>query len=77
MTPIDPSGARELLEAVVTAFAVLGGSMAYFSGFYAAQALAEHGSPELVGQRVNEGIGEGFVKGVLPAIAALMIVVWS
>ena len=51
--------------------------MAYFSGFYAAQSLATRQTPDLVAQRINEGIGDGFVKGALPAIAALMIVVWS
>lgn len=25
----------------------------------------------------DEGVGEGFVKGVFPAILALIIVVWS
>jgi hypothetical protein len=77
MGPIEAGSARELVEAVVTAFAVLGGFMAYFSGYLAAQALAERQPPHVVAQRVNEGIGEGFVKGALPAISALIIVVWS
>jgi hypothetical protein len=77
MTPVDAGSARELLEAVVAAFAVLGGSMAYFSGFLAAQALAERQLPDVLAQRINEGIGEGFVKGALPAVVALIIVVWS
>jgi hypothetical protein len=77
MTPIEAGNARELLEAVVTAFALLGGSMAYFSGYLAARALAENQLPHVVAQRVNEGLGEGFVRGALPAIVALIIVVWS
>lgn len=77
MAPVEPGSTRELLEAVVAAFAVLGGSMAYFSGFLAAQALAERQPPHVLAQRVNEGIGEGFLKGALPAVAALIIVVWS
>lgn len=51
--------------------------MAYYSGYFAAQALAEGQPPPLVAQRINEGIGEVFVNGALPAIAALIIVVWS
>jgi hypothetical protein len=77
MAPLEAGDARELLEAAVAAFSVLGGSMAYFSGYFAAQALSEHQPPHLVAQRVNEGMGEGFVKGALPAIAALIIIVWS
>jgi hypothetical protein len=74
---IDADNARELLEATIAAFAVLGGFMAYYSGYFAAQALAEGQPPPLVAQRINEGIGEVFVNGALPAIAALIIVVWS
>ena len=77
MTLIDPSSARELLEAIIAAFSVLGGGMAYFSGYYAAQALARHQPPRVVAQRINEGIGEGF-KSVSPlSILALIIVVWN
>jgi hypothetical protein len=77
MAPCDAGSTRELLEAVVAAFAVLGGLMAYFSGYSAAQAIAQSQPPHVVAQQVNEGVGEGFVKGVLPAILALIIVVWS
>ncbi|HEX6688873.1 MAG TPA: hypothetical protein VF085_09445 [Solirubrobacterales bacterium] len=77
MVPAEAADARELLEAVVAAYAVLGGSMAYFSGFLAAQALSERQPPHVVAQKINEGIGGGFIKGALPAIAAIIIVVWS
>jgi hypothetical protein len=77
MAPCDAGSTRELLEAMIAAFAVLGGLMAYFSGYLAAQGLAESQPPHVVAQRVNEGIGEGFIKGVLPAILALIIVVWN
>lgn len=51
--------------------------MACFSGYYAAQALAQRQPPEFVAQRINEGLGEGF-KWVSPlSIIALIIVVWT
>jgi membrane protein YqaA with SNARE-associated domain len=77
MAPVEASSARELLEAAVAAFSVLGGFMAYWSGYFAARAIAENQPPHVLAQRVNEGIGEGFLKGSLPAILALIIVVWS
>jgi len=77
MDPCDASSTREFLEAVIAAFAVLGGLMAYFSGYSAATSIAESQPPHVVAQRINEGVGEGFVKGVFPAILALIIVVWS
>lgn len=77
MTPIEADGARQLLEAAVAAFSVLGGVMAYFSGYLAAQALAQRQPPHAVAERINEGIGEGFTWGSAPALAALIIVLWS
>jgi hypothetical protein len=77
VTPIDANGAREFLEAIIAASSVLGGGMAYFSGYGAAQALAQRQPPEMVAQSVNEGIGLGF-RHVSPlSIIALIIMVWS
>lgn len=77
MTPIDPSGAREFLEAIVAAFSVLGGGMAYFSGYGAAQALAQGQTPEIIAQWINEGIGLGFRYLSPLSIVALIIMTWS
>lgn len=51
--------------------------MAYFSGFAAAQALSERQPPDILGQRINEGIGEGFSWGWPAAILALIIMMWT
>jgi hypothetical protein len=77
MIPIDPSAARELLEAFIAAFAVLGGAMAYFSGIAAFSALARNRPPATVAHEINEGIGAGFGLGAPAAILALMIMGWS
>ncbi len=77
MATIDPGDARELLNALVTGFSILGGGMAYASGFYASQALVRGQPPEIVAQRVNEGLAIGFM-GVSPISAfATIIAVWS
>jgi len=62
---------------MIAAFSFLGGGMAYLSGRYAAQALAQQRPPAFVAQRVNEGVGEGFKLGSSLAIVAFMIMVWS
>jgi len=77
MTPVDANGAREFLEAIIAAFSVLGGGMAYFSGYGAAQALAQGQTPETLAQWVNEGIGLGFRYLSPLSIVALIIMVWS
>jgi len=41
MLSLDASDARELLSAAVTAVSVLGGAMAYTSGYFASQTTAE------------------------------------
>jgi hypothetical protein len=49
MVSIDPGTAKEFLEGVIAAFAVLGGIVAYFSGFEASKALAENQPPTAPG----------------------------
>lgn len=77
MAPIDFAAAREFLEGLIAAFSVLGGGMAYFSGFRAAQALAQGLSPEVVAHSINEGVGVGFEMFSPLSIMALIIVAWS
>jgi hypothetical protein len=77
MSIIDPTTAREFLESIVTGFSILGGLMAYFSGYNAHRALARDDLPLAVAQSINEGVGEGFELGVPAAIVALMIVGWT
>ena len=77
MTPIDPGSAREFLEAIVAAFSVLGGVMAYYSGYAAYQALAQDQPPPSLAYGIDQGIGEGFALGVPAAIMALMIMGWG
>lgn len=76
MIPVDPSVARELLEALIAGFAVLGGFMAYASGFAAYRGLAQELPSPQVTHRINEGLGEGFVVGAPVAVLALMIMGW-
>jgi hypothetical protein len=74
---IDAATPPGLLEAVVTAVSILGGAMAYESGFAAAEAVAENQSAAVLGQRVDEGIAEGFVWGWPLSVIALIIELWS
>lgn len=77
MFPIDAADARELLNAVVTAVSVLGGAMAYMSGYFASRAMSEDQPPDVLGQRVNEALGRGFDLGWPAAMAALIISAWA
>lgn len=74
---VDPTEVRQLLEAAIAALSMLGGAMAYLSGFGAAQALRDREPPEVVTQRINEGIGNGFLWGAVLGAMALIIVLWS
>jgi hypothetical protein len=51
--------------------------MAWTSGYHASQAMAESQSAEILGQRVNEGIGEGFAIGWPLAILVFIIGTWT
>jgi hypothetical protein len=74
---IEPSETDQLIEAAVTAISILGGAMAYCSGYTAAQGVSEELPPEILGHRVNEGLGEGSTWGWPTAIVALIIKVWT
>jgi len=75
MVPIDLTNIRELTEAVIAAFSALGGAMAYASGSYAAEALAEKQPAYVVARRVNEGVGRGFMasRWLLTAVFVVMV----
>jgi hypothetical protein len=77
VSSIDAGSARSLIEAAVVAISVLGGMMAYFSGYAAAQAISEQQPPDILSQQINEGIGEGFSWGWPAAILALIIMMWT
>jgi len=77
MAPIDADSVRTLLEAIIAGFAVLGGGMAGFSGFEAAEALEEGQSPEVVARRINQGIAVGYEAFSPLSILALIIMLWT
>ena len=74
---LDAASARQFLEALIAAFSVLGGLMAYFSGYAASNALGQEQPPENITKSINEGLGVGFEVGVPSATLALMIMGWS
>jgi hypothetical protein len=77
MAPVDANSVRLLLEAIIAAFSVLGGGMADFSGFDAAEALEEGQPPEVVAHRINQGIGLGYEAFSPLSILALIIMLWT
>jgi hypothetical protein len=75
--PFDAAAAHTLLEAAVTGVSILGGAMAYESGLAAAEAVAEAQTPEILSQRVNEGMAKGFVWGWPLSVVTLIIELWA
>ena len=54
---------RDLVEIIVTAISLLGGAMAYASGWAALRAVNVAAPPEELARRVNEGLAVGFLYG--------------
>jgi hypothetical protein len=75
--PPDATTTPSLIEAAVAAASILGGAMASESGLAAAQAVVEDRSPEILAQRINEGIAKGFVWGWPLSILTFMIELWA
>jgi hypothetical protein len=68
---------RNLIESAVTAISVLGGAMAVESGYAANQATAESRPPQIVAQRINEGLAKGYSWGRTPATFCLIFLLWT
>jgi hypothetical protein len=77
MAALDPGGLHTLIETAVTAVSVLGGAMAYASGFAAAQGVAAGDSPQQLSARINEALAKGFVYGGPLSALALIIEGWT
>ena len=73
----DTTEFSALVQSAITAVSILGGAMAYTSGYHAARALAWDYPPELSSAYINEGLGLGFVAGFPLAILVLMIEAWT
>lgn len=74
---LDPESVRDLLDALVTAFAVLGGAIAYKCGLAATISRAGGESLAATAEAINSGMADGFLTGVPAALIAAMIVVWT
>jgi hypothetical protein len=77
MPSVEIGDIRELIEAVVTAVSILGGVMAFGSGFAAAKATSENQRPEILAQRINEALGAGFSSGLPTAMFCLIVLLWT
>lgn len=77
MAPLHATTIPGLLEAAVAAVSILGGAMAYESGLSAARAVVDNCLPEVLGQRVNEGIAKGFVWGWPVSMLVFIIGLWA
>jgi hypothetical protein len=70
----SPTELAVFLEAVIAAFAVLGGAMASLSGYLAASVYWTTRSGQEMADGVNEGIALGFTFGGPVAIVVFILV---
>jgi hypothetical protein len=77
MAAINAEGFSELVDATVTAVSILGGAMAYTSGFAATQGLIERCDPAELAERINVGIARGFLVGAPVSALTLIIEGWA
>jgi len=70
---VDSSAIRELLEAMIIALSLLGGTMAYTSGRDAAIALLADERPDVISDRIAVGVAEGFLIGAPLSLFGLIL----
>lgn len=75
MAIIDPGGLKNLIEAAVTAVSVLGGFMAYLSGYAASKAVAARAPAEVVAEQLNRGLASGFDWGAWIGLIAFVAII--
>jgi hypothetical protein len=71
------SSTSDFIEVIVSGVSVLGGAMAWFSGFQASQSVRIGQRPEVVSRRINEGLATGFDNGLRLAVIALILLALS
>lgn len=67
---------QELVQSAVTAVSILGGAMAYMSGYNAARALIEDRQPDTLSHAINVGLAEGFIAGMPLALIVTILEIW-
>jgi len=77
MSILELGDLRNLIESAVTAVSVLGGAMAIESGYAAKKAMYEGLAPPVVAQLINEGLGNGFSRGLPIATFCLIFLLWT
>ncbi len=77
MATIDILSARDWVELMISGVSVLGGFMAYSSGFEAWLAEARDAEAAEIGACVNEGLARGFGIGIRAALIAIAILAVS
>jgi hypothetical protein len=55
---------RDLIEIAISGAAVLGGAMAFVSGWAASRSVAGADPPEVLADRINRGLAFGFRIGL-------------
>jgi hypothetical protein len=75
--PIGAIGnAHDLIEIAISSAAVLGGAMAYCSGRAAAVSAIRGEQAEVLADRINLGLADGFIFGLpLAGIAATLLII--
>ena len=76
MLGVGTQEVQELVQSAITAVSILGGSMAYVSGYSAAWALKEGCDSQSLAHEINVGLGKGFVAGMPPAALVAMLEIW-
>lgn len=74
---MDAGGLPNLLEAAITGFAMLGGTMATASGLLAIHAFVKLASPGILAHRINVGIAFGFFLGAPVMLGTFIMVLVS
>lgn len=76
MVGIAAGELQSVVQSAITAVSLLGGAMAYMSGYRAARARNKGCDSDTLAQAINVGLTEGFVAGIPVAAFVAILELW-
>jgi len=74
---MDVEALKAMVEAAISAASVLGGAIAYQTGFAAADAVSREASPQTLSEELNVGVAYGFQWGAPLSASVLILMGWT
>lgn len=74
---MDVEALKAMIEATISAASILGGAIAYQTGYAAADAVSRGAPPSILSEEINLGVASGFQWGGPLSAFVLILMGWA